>query len=448
MDIDQGSVTMGGASKWLHAVRFRDLPEPVVQRGKQCLLDLLGVAAVGRGTQLAEISIGFAVAQLGGVPSARILFDGRRASPSGAAFAGATLIDSFDAHDGHALTKGHAGVAVLPALLALLDSGVAVDGPELLTSLVMGYEVATRAGVALHASTCDYHTSGAWNAVACAAIGARLLRLDVACTREALGVAEYHGPRSQMMRCIAHPTMVKDGSGWGALAGLSAAYLAQAGFTGAPAITVEDEVHATLWIDLGTRWRILEQYMKPYPVCRWAQPAMEGAASLVRAHGVEPSRIMRVEVHTFAEAAALAGTAPRTTEEAQYSLPFPLAALLMRGRVGADEIGPSGLADLAILALASRVTLVADSRLSRRFPTERLAQVTFVLDDGTILQSALAEARGDAADPLSNAEISAKFQGLAAHLDDALRRGIEDAVDELDRGGDVPALLDLVLQAA
>ena len=56
---------------------------------------------------------------------ARILFDGRRASVAGAAFAGATTIDALDAHDGHVLTKGHAGVAILPALLALLDDAVA-----------------------------------------------------------------------------------------------------------------------------------------------------------------------------------------------------------------------------------------------------------------------------------------------------------------------------------
>ena len=53
-----------------------------------------------------------------------------------------------------------------------------MGGRELLTAIVVGYETATRAGIALHASACDYHTSGAWNALACAAVGARHLRLD------------------------------------------------------------------------------------------------------------------------------------------------------------------------------------------------------------------------------------------------------------------------------
>src|SRR5881392_573109 len=78
---------------------------------------------------------------------ARLLFDGRRAGIAGAAFAGATTIDALDAHDGHVLTKGHAGVALLPALLALIDAArpgetaAKVDGREFVTCLVLGYEI-------------------------------------------------------------------------------------------------------------------------------------------------------------------------------------------------------------------------------------------------------------------------------------------------------------------
>jgi 2-methylcitrate dehydratase PrpD len=218
---------------FIHALRFEDLPPQVVAQGKRCLLDLIGVAASGRQTRLSRIVHDFAVGQMGG-GSARLIFDGRCVSVTGAAYAGAATIDSLDAHDGHRLTKGHAGVALLPTLLAFADERKMIDGREFIATLVMGYEIATRAGMALHATACDYHTSGAWNALGCAAIGARILRLDPERTRHALGTAEYHGPRSQMMRCIDHPTMVKDGSGFGALAGVSAACLAADGFTGAP----------------------------------------------------------------------------------------------------------------------------------------------------------------------------------------------------------------------
>ena len=74
-----------------------------------------------------------------------------------------------------------------------------------------------------------------------------MMELSLEQTKHATGIAEYHGPRSQMMRCIDHPTMLKDGSGWGAMCGVSAARMAKAGFTVAPALILQTE-H---WYDLG-----------------------------------------------------------------------------------------------------------------------------------------------------------------------------------------------------
>ena len=418
---------------FIHDLRFEQLPPNVVARAKQCLLDLIGVAAAGTSTELSRIVRDHAVRHMGASSGgATLLFDGRRASVAGAAFAAAFTIDSFDAHDGHALTKGHAGVAVLPTLMAFAEDCGIADGRELLTGLVLGYEIATRAGIALHVSVPDYHTSGAWNALACAAIGARFLRLDHEATRHALGIAEYHGPRSQMMRCIAHPTMLKDGSGWGAYAGVTAAFLAQDGFTGAPALTVEAREHLKLWGDLGTRWRVMEQYFKPHPVCRWAQPAIEAAASLVATHQVSPDDIRAVEIRTFEHAIALGAKPPSTTEEAQYAIGFPVASLLAKGRIGDEEISPSGLCDENTLALLGRISLREDPAISARFPAERLASVTLDLASGARLSSPVTAARGDPDDPLPDEELRAKFDKMTRRLPERARQAILRSVEALD----------------
>ncbi len=171
------------AAAFVRELRFDALPADVVACAQRCLLDLVGVAAGGASLPAARIAADFAVGHMAGTARhARILFDGRSAGIPGAAFAGAAAIDVLDAHDGHVLTKGHAGAAVLPALLAFSD-GESCDGREFLACLVLGYEIATRAGIALHATVPDFHCSGAWNALGCAAIGARLLHLDDARVR-------------------------------------------------------------------------------------------------------------------------------------------------------------------------------------------------------------------------------------------------------------------------
>ena len=448
---------IAGAAALARELEFDALPDDVVRMALRCLLDLIGVAAAGARTPAAAIVNAYASTQMCGRDrEARILFDGRSASLAGAAFAGAATIDAIDAHDGHVLTKGHAGVALLPALLAYIDGGIGerrhIDGREVIACLVLGYELATRAGIALHATTSDYHCSGAWNALGCAALGGRLMDFDERRMRDALGIAEYLGPRGQILRVCAQPTMLKDGSASGAHAGVTAALLAREGFTGAPALTVESDEVKTLWSDLGQRWRIREQYFKAYPVCRWAQPAVEAALCLKRAHRFDAQDIVAIGIDSFREAIDLGSQCrmPATTDEAQYSLPFPVAAALIFGRVGPAEIGAPGLSDPRVARLLARFSLTEHDEFSRRFPAERWARVRISLADGRSLVSEPAQARGGPEHPLSDEELGAKYHELA---DPVLgpRRSSRIAALAAALPGDataLPALIDELLSPA
>jgi len=399
---------------FIHETEWKDLPEDVRRQSRRCLLDTLGAGISGSRTRLSQIIRNFAAFAFGG-QGAYLWLDGREVSPPGAALANGMTIDALDIHDGHPLAKGHAGAAIVPATLATipLKNSTPVTGAEMLTTLAVGYEIALRAGIALHAKACDYHTSGAWNALGSAAVAARRLGLDSEKTRHALGIAEYHGPRSQMMRCIDHPTMVKDGSGWGAMTGVSAAYLAKDSFTGAPALTIEDEEAKQYWDNLGQDWRIVGQYFKPHAVCRWAQPAIEAALMLQQTHRLSPDNINRIEIHTFHEAARLNIRHPQSTEEAQYSLPFPLAAALAHGSLGVTELTDAALTDPNILQLSDCIDLIEDNRLNARFPAQRFARVIIETNQNVRHDSGEIEARWDATNPPSDQELMDKFRWLA-----------------------------------
>ena len=442
-------------ASFVRGIAFADLPPDVVSQATRCLLDLIGVAAAGTRTRASGIARSYAASQLcGRDETARILFDGRRAGIAGAAFAGATTIDAIDGHDGHALTKGHAGVAILPALLALCDGADrhhAIGGHEFLNCLTLGYEIATRAGIAQHASVPEYHCSGSWNSIGCAAVAGRLLSFDEARIVQALGIAEYFGPRGQMLRTCDTPSMVKDGSGWGAHVGITAAWLAREGFTGAPAVTVEGADTKPYWTDLGTRWRIREQYFKAYPVCRWAQPAVEAAVAVQREHGFFAEDIAHISIESFREAIALGSqcSIPNTTEDAQYSLRYPVAAALVFGRLGAEEIGLPKLADPRVRRMLGIVALTENAEYSRLFPAERWARVQVTLSDGRTLVSQPAEARGSPENPLATEELRAKYFELAEPVLGRPRaQRIERLVDDLRHGDGLPQLLEELLQPA
>lgn len=399
-------------------LRFEDIPEDVSRMAALYMLDLIGVTAAGSRLDAGRIARDHAVRHWAAgpdAPSARLLFDGRPASLPGFGFAMAMQLDNLDAHDGWQPVKGHAGAALFPALAAFgAAAETSLSGREALTALVSGYEIAYRAGVALHATVEDYHTSGAWNSLGCAAIGARVRGLSDDELRHALGIAEYHGPRSQMMREIANPTMLHDGTGFGAPVGIQAALLAEDGFLGAPAATVEFEDAVFAWESLGNEWLTTKQYIKPYPICRWAHGAIDAALALRNTHDLKPEMIERVEIATFENSAALNCDVPTTTSNAQYSLAWPVACALVRGGVGVAEVMEPSFKDPDLVAMTERTSAIVDPHIETTFPNERLASVAITLKNGDVLDSGVTQASGGPDPQPSQQEVVDKFHAFAS----------------------------------
>ena len=405
-----------------------DLPFKVRDYTKLCLLDLLGVAASGAGTKLSNIACGYAALDMSGtIP---MIFDGRKASVAGVAMAGGMTIDSLDGHDGFNPAKGHAGCGLFPALYAVAQDNKSISGQQFLLTLAIGYELACRAALAQHATVSDYHTSGAWVAVAIAGVASRIMKLSLEQTRHAMGIAEYHGPRSQMMRCIDHPTMLKDGSGWGALCGVSAARMAKAGFTGAPALTLQTK-H---WHDLGENWLITKQYFKPYPVCRWAQAPIAAVLDLKQTYDFSSTDVASVHITSFYEAVRLGQKKVTNTEEAQYSTSFPCAIALVHGDILPEHIADDALKDPEIQRLSSVLTISEDDHANLVFPGSRLARADITLKNGQVLSSTWFEPKWDASVPPTKKELTKKFRDYAIPVLGKTRtKEIYEAVFNLDR---------------
>jgi 2-methylcitrate dehydratase PrpD len=173
---------------------------------------------------------------------------------------------------------------------------------------------------------------------------------------------------------------------------------------------------------------------------------VEAVHSLLQAHGLTAADVAEVEIRSFAAAVRFAAVAPKTTEEAQYSLPFPVAAMIVHGRIGAAEITGDGLTDPAVLAVSRSLRLVEDVGFTARFPAERLAVATIRTQDGRRVTSEPMPARGNPENPLSAEEIGAKFQALAARLGAVRIATIEAAVAALaEPDADSRALVELLL---
>ena len=413
---------------FLKQTDWDDLPPSVHDQIKLCLIDLIGVAASGARTKLSDIACDYASMDMGGnIP---MIFDGRGASVAGVAMAGGMTIDALDGHDGFNPAKGHAGCGLLPALYAVAQDLKLISGRQFLLALTMGYELACRAALAQHSTVADYHTSGAWVAVAVAGVASKMMGLSDTHSMHAMGIAEYHGPRSQMMRCIDHPTMLKDGSGWGAMCGVSGARMAKAGFTGAPALTLQTE-H---WKDLGQDWLVEQQYFKPYPVCRWAQAPIEAVLDLKSRYKFTSKNVTSIHITSFHEAVRLGQKTATNTEEAQYSTSFPCAVALVHGTILPEHVADDALKNPEVQRLSSVLTMDESDHANSVFPNSRLARADITLTNGQLLESSWFEPKWDAKAPPTRTELTTKFQNYATPVLGVSRtQAIYNAVLELDK---------------
>jgi 2-methylcitrate dehydratase PrpD len=248
------------------------------------------------------------------------------------------------------------------------------------------------------------------------------LGLDGEQTLSALGLAEYHGPIAHIMRSCADPQMTKDACSWGAFVGVSSALLAAHGFTSVRPEFLDSELD-----DLGRRWRLEELYIKAYPCCRWSQGAIEAALQACAGRRLTAAEVRRVSIRTFAAADGLAKLVPETTEEAQYSLIWPVACAIARGRFSVAEVlGPFDDAELT--AIFERIDVEVDAELTAAFPARRLTAIEIELASGDTLQTGAIEAPGEPEDPR-----------LPELVDEKVRTLVDRGGAARDGGGSVPA---------
>lgn len=398
------------AVEFTHSATVREAPADVETHVRARLLDTLAAITAGYRQEGVGIVRRYATDCLceGNAGSKATLLDGSGTtlSAEGATLANGVAANALDIDDGHRKVKGHPAAVVIPPALATAEA-TASSVRELLDAVYVGYELAVRAGMAIHEVDDLYTGTGSWGAVGAAATVARLRGLTLEQTAHALGVAEYHAPRTPIMRGVEQPGMTKDGIGWGAYAGIVAARLAEAGFTGSG--TVFDDADA---VDtLGEEFQVTNGYLKPYPCCRWAQPGVEAVLTLTSQYDIDPQTVESVRVETFEEATHLRTRSPDTVEEAQYSYPYPVAAALARGQFTQAEHAVAVRSDAAVCTLAERVELRVNGVLDERFPSECLARVE-VETAGETYVSDVRRARGARDSPLTVDERRRKARRL------------------------------------
>lgn len=409
------------------SLRLGDVPPAVVRRAKLHILDALGLGLASSVQDFGKSVLAGTVAMAGEGPCA-VIGRPERLPMRDAAMVNGTLVHGLDFDDTHLASIIHATATALPAALAM---GEALDasGADMLAAFIAGAETGIRVGLAVDGGFhhTGHHATSMVSHFASAVTAGRLLGLSGEAIGAAQGIAGSTASGIQVF--------LEEGAwtkrfhpGWGAVAGITAAYLAEAEFK-SPTRVYEGRFglfHAHLHGQetkndelakgLGDVWHFGETALKPYPVCHFIHGCADAAIAL---HDeIAGAEIVSVEallgeptLHIVCEPEA-AKRAPTNEYEVKFSAHFVTAYCLLYGRFGLPDLLPASIADPAALALAQKVTCKADP--DTRFPEFYSGGVKVMLADGRVLSRHVPVNSGAGENALSEAQVAEKFRASAS----------------------------------
>ena len=393
---------------------WNQCPSDIKQRAIRCSIDLMGALILG--SQGKQYDSGVRVSKrIGAVGDVPILGKDDRFNLLGASIAFSHAANSFDIDDGYNMVKGHPGASFIGGVLAAaLHRNITYR--EYLETLIVCYETAIRYGLAEQDYYGFLHSTGTYGAFGTAAGIGRIEGLSKEQLNNALSIADYHAPLTPVMRAVEYPSMNKDGVPFGSLIGTMAVLETIEGEVGRTHL-LELDKYKDLVDTIGKTYYIRDLYFKPYTCCRWAHQPIKACIDLMNKRKIKAELIKQVRIHTFDAAARLSKMIPHNTDEAQYNIAFPVAAAIVHGDVGFDQINDNAIADEKAVAMMNKLSFCVDPDMEKEFPQKRLAWVELELVDGTIQKSSVYAAPGEHDDPdLSFDWIVKKFRRITAPI--------------------------------
>ena len=432
-------------SEWVSSLKPQDISLQAKDMAKRCLLDLLGSALAGYSSLSAQAMRALALGLFSVGPSV-LWFAASRLQAEGSALANSAAASALDLDDGHRLAAGHPGASIIPAVLAIGEE-VKATGDDLLAAIVIGYEVGLRISSARDFPSLDTMSTGRWCSYGAASAGGWLRKFTPALLAEALSVAGVQSPGlSAAGYSSVMGNSVKEGIPWSTFTGLSALRLAEEGFNGPIDLLDHPSYYQPQRIlqGLGRKPLAIEKtYFKPYACCRWIHSALDAFMKLAAEYQFEAAEIKKIRVDTFKRSLMLNNYPnPDSLESAQYSFPFCLALMALRGKESFLPIRPEFLMQSEVIELARRVELRLDPELDALFPEKTPNRVVLETHRG-VFEARVDVPLGDPGNPIEISELEAKFRKLSEReLSHQGQQEIISAIASLEKG--TPKLFSLL----
>jgi 2-methylcitrate dehydratase PrpD len=433
----------GEFGKFIAQTRYDDIPIGVRHAAKVRILDLLGAALAGyhAGRHKALLPL---LDSAGDVTAWGL---GRGLSLRDAILFNSFLSHSMYLEDGSRFSGGHPSSVVIPSAMAFAEKGHA-SGRDLITAVVVGYEVFLRLARAIYPSTLHrgFQSTSVTGAAASAAAAASVLRYPAETAQSALAIGAMFssGLIEASTSSSSQPIQVGRACEGGAVAALfagqgaiGATHILERGFLKAFA----DGASADGVLNgLGTDYCIGETYIKVHGGCRGNHAPVDLVQDMVARHNLTPAQIESIVISVDTVTDRIAIHEPINGTQAQYCISFAAAVAMLNGDASIFQYTDDTLADPGIRALMGRIRIRLDTSLDVGYPEKRSCSVEILLMDGRRFEGHLDNAKGEPEHPYAPQEIEKKFLTMSRRVLGTRSDEVKDMVMSLDALNDIGTL--------
>jgi 2-methylcitrate dehydratase PrpD len=437
-------------SNYIVSHQSTQLPRPILERAKIHILDTFGAMVSGSMLKPGRVAIDFVRGQ-GGPREATVVATDVQTSQILAALANGMTAHADETDDAHFPTVTHPGSVIVPAALAVAEKEHR-SGQDFVVAVVMGYDVMCRINKALDRAWMGkrgLHAGSLCATFGSAAAASRLLAISAQQVRYALALAGTQASGINTWRQDPeHIDKALCFSGAPARNGVTAALMAQAGFTATATVFEGEENFFRAFSqdsrpeevikELGSRYEILDTSIKKYPAGQPMQATLEGYFRLVKEHALDPRQIQKIVVR-------LPETQARTINDRHMpdiNCQYLLAVAILDGKIDFQNSHDfERMHDAEVLELKKRVEIVADPELTKKFPAVRSAIVELTTFDGRHFDVLIDRVPGAPYNPLSGGAVEQKFLSLSMPVFGEKRsNSLVEAARSLEQIADVAAL--------
>jgi 2-methylcitrate dehydratase PrpD len=447
------------------ALTYEALSPSLVAETKLNLFDTLacsiaGVTANGV-PELRDI-----VSDWGGKPEASVLWSGIRVPAPQAAWVNGAMAHARDYDDTHDAAVLHAGVSVIPAVIAATEiAEEPISGPEFYTAIAAGLELICRMGMATRAGVIEigFIYSSLFGYFAATAAACRVLKMSVPDTVNAIGIAFSQAAGThQVTRDAAWTKRMHPG--FAARAAMTSIAMARRGIQGARRIFEGEDGLSRIYLqssmdpvalrqELGRHYHMEALSYKPYPCCRFNHTAIDAALKLRSQPGFDWRCVGEIRAYITAQANQAVGTplavrrAPKTVVQAQFSICYTIACALVNGSVGLADFVPEGLTRQDVADLTARVTPMVDAEFEREWGRNIGPTRVEAITDGKSFTAQADTPKGSKSSPMSADDLRRKledcltFGGFNPDRAGLFADAIDGLVDSADIASDIRGMI-------